>query len=328
MLTFGLVLAALMLLFGCGYLVIGHDYNDPVVPVPQTPDPARNPYIAPTGQTMLAAHRLGGGIAPENTLLAFKTCVEVQKLPVDLFEFDVHLTKDGELVLLHDDTFDRTSNAEEAFGKTGVAPRDKTYGELMALNLGEHFKDAGGQTPYRGLRGDDIPADLHVARVEDVFAYFCDRKSYRFVIEIKDGKDAGRRAVDRLYAAMARYDMLPRVVVGTFHGEISTYMTKAHPDMLRSAGIREVAGLYFSSLLRLKRPGKRYPFAALQIPTDDYVFQLGTSRLVNYAHAHNVAVQYWTINDPAEVERLQAIGADAVMSDHPEMADRVLHQNG
>ena len=324
MMTFCIVLGCVLAVLGVFYLVISHDYRDAVVPVPDKADTARNPYIVPTGRTMVAAHRLGGGISPENTLMALKNCVEVEALPVDIFEFDVHLTKDNQLILLHDETFDRTSNAEEAFGRKGVLPHEKTYEELQVLNLGEHFKTASGDTPYKGLRGDDIPPDLHVARLRDVFAYFRDRKSYGFVIEIKDGKALGRRAADELYAALQEYDMLRRVVVGTFHGEITAYMEETSPDMLRSAGIREVAGFYFSSLFGIRHKPDHYHFDALQIPTNDYVFQLGTSRLVNYAHKYNIAVQYWTINDPAEVRLLAAIGADAIMSDHPEMASREL----
>ena len=47
---------------------------------------------------------------------------------------------------------------------------------------------------------------------------------------------------------------------------------------------------------------------------------LGTSRVINYAHRNNIAVQYWTINDPQEMERLQSIGADAIMTDVPDQA--------
>lgn len=69
-----------------------------------------------------------------------------------------------------------------------------------------------------------------------------------------------------------------------------------------------------------------WPFVALQIPTDDYTVNLGASRLVNYAHKHNIAVQYWTINDPEEMAYLQSIGADAIMTDVPDEAAKVLKQ--
>ncbi|MBQ7810325.1 MAG: hypothetical protein IJ346_05105, partial [Clostridia bacterium] len=60
--------------------------------------------------------------------------------------------------------------------------------------------------------------------------------------------------------------------------------------------------------------------------TTDYTINLGTSRVVNYAHKHNIAVQYWTINDPAEMARLQKIGADAIMTDVPDKAAGILKQ--
>lgn len=319
------VLLVLGVLVGGFYLLITHDFKDAVTEVSATvTDTDRNPYIVPTGKTMISAHRSGGGIAPENTLRAFKNCVESESFSVDIFEFDLHITKDGQLILLHDDNFDRTSNSEEVFGREGVLPSEKTYDELLTLNLGEHFTTDSGETPYQGLRGDEIPEDLKVVRLQDIFDYLEPYGHYSFIIEIKDGDDLGRRAADALYAVLKEYDMLSRAVVGTFHGEISAYMDETYPDMLRSAGIREVVDFYFSSLLGIEHADDYYKFAALQIPDDDYVFNLGTSRLVNYAHKYNIAVQYWTINDPEDIQWLASIGADAIMSDNPDMAYSVL----
>lgn len=321
-----IVLLVLVVLVGAFYLLITHDFNDEVVQVSAATaaDTQRNPYIVPTGETMVSAHRSGGGIAPENTLRAFENCVESNSFAIDIFEFDLHITKDGQLILLHDDTFDRTSNSAEAFGQEGVLPSEKTYEELLVLNLGENFTTDSGETPYKGLRGDEIPDDLKVIRLQDLFDYLAPYGDYNFIIEIKDGDDLGRQAADKLYSILKEYDMLSRVVVGTFHGEISQYMDDTYPDMLRSAGIKEVVDFYFSSMFGIDHEQGYYKFKALQIPDDDYVFNLGTSRLVNYAHKYNIAVQYWTINDPEDVKHLASIGADAVMSDNPDMVYEVL----
>ncbi len=322
-----IVTLSLVVIIGGFLLVVTHNYNDEVVKVPESTagDDDRNPLIVPTGKTMISAHRSGGGIAPENTLRAFKNCVESEDFDVDIFEFDLHLTKDGELILLHDETFDRTSNSVEEFGMEGVLPSEKTFDELSTLNLGEQFVTDDGKTPYKGLRGDDIPDDLKVMRLQDVFDYLKPYGDYNFIIEIKDGDDIGRKAADKLYSILKQYDMLSRVVVGTFNGEITEYMDETYPDMLRSAGIMEVVGFYFSSLVNVKHDEDHYKFAALQIPDNDYVVKLGTSRLVNYAHKYNIAVQYWTINDPEDVKRLSGIGADAIMSDNPDMAYEVVY---
>ena len=78
---------------------------------PVATDDAANPLITPLGTTMLSGHRSGGGIAPENTMMAFRNCVESDDYQLDIFEFDIHLTSDGIPVLIHDGTLDRTSDA-------------------------------------------------------------------------------------------------------------------------------------------------------------------------------------------------------------------------
>ena len=80
----------------------------------------QNPYILES--TDISGHRSGGGIAPEETMMAFKNCAENNEFSIDVFEFDLHITKDNVLVLLHDDTLDRTSNSEEVFGEKEVRP--------------------------------------------------------------------------------------------------------------------------------------------------------------------------------------------------------------
>ena len=286
-----------------------------------------NPLITDVGVTMLSGHRAGGGIAPENTMAALKNCVENGEYELDIFEFDLRMTADGELVLLHDSTFDRTSNAVEHFGHENVRPGDYTLAELKKLNLGENFVGDDGIIPwYVGLRGEDIPDDLRVITLEETLDYLESQGNYRYIIEIKNSGETGYAAVDKLYSTLCRYDALERTVVGTFNNEVTEYMDSAYPDLPRSAGFNEAIKFYLCSFLGLQR--ESFPFVALQIPTDDYVVNLGTSRLVNYAHEHNIAVQYWTINDAEEMAYLQSIGADAVMTDVPDLGAEILNQPG
>lgn len=114
---------------------------------------SENPYISVNGDTMIYAHRSGGSIAPENTMMAFENCVKSSEFVVDIFEIDLHITKDGELILLHDATLDRTSNSVEVFGEEGVIPWQKTYEELRELNMGAHFTTDSGDSPYFDLLG-------------------------------------------------------------------------------------------------------------------------------------------------------------------------------
>lgn len=284
-----------------------------------------NPYI--TEKTLVSAHRSGGEIAPENTLAAFKNCIESNSFNVDIFEFDLHITKDGKLILLHDATLDRTTNSEEEFGEKGVRPETKTYDELRELNFGENFQDQNGNYPYRGLRGDDIPDDLRALLLEDLLDYLQANGSFGYIIEIKDGNENGFKATDELYRILKEKNLLNNVVFGTFNGEVTKYADKHYPDLLRSSGIKEVALFYFAAAFNIELNKDFYKFEALQIPANQFVpLHLGSERLVNYAHRHNIAVQYWTINNADDVKFLSSIGADCIMSDNPDMAYDVINK--
>ena len=115
-------------------------------------------------------------------------------------------------------------------------------------------------------------------------------------------------------------------VIGTFHGSVTKYMDEAHPDMLRSCGIVEGAKFYFCAFFGIDRKEGAFPFKALQIPAKAVVLNTGTTRVVNYAHKNNIAVQYWTINDEEQIRKLSSIGADAIISDYPARAYAVIHE--
>ena len=102
-------------------------------------------------QTDISGHRSGGGIEPEETLRAFKNCAENPDFSIDVFEFDLHVTKDDVLVLLHDDTVDRTSDSQQVFGEKDVRPENKTYDELRQLNMGAQFETESGEKPYANM---------------------------------------------------------------------------------------------------------------------------------------------------------------------------------
>ena len=119
--------------------------------------------------------------------------------------------------------------------------------------------------------------------------------------------------------------MLNDVVVGTFNQNVTTYLDEKYPDMPRSASIIEVVKVYFNSLLGIDKKEGVYKFNALQIPVGASILNLATARLVNYAHRHNIAVQYWTINDADTMALLKDIGADCIMSDVPDVAYDVLN---
>lgn len=283
-----------------------------------------NPYITFDEKCLVSAHRAGGALAPENTLKAFENCLTATEYTVDILEFDLHLTKDGQLILLHDDTLNRTSNATEVFGSKKVYAKDKTLAEIKTLNMGENFVDENGNSPYKGLRGNDIPSDCKAVTLDEVLDYTESMRSdLNYIIEIKDGDDIGRKATDKLYQTIKERNLLNRVIIGTFQGEITKYMDEKYPDIIRSASIAEVLLTYYRFLFNVNLDKCNVGFEVLQVPHIP-LFDMGQKSFVDYCHHYGIAVQFWTINDYDEIKELVDSGADAIITDNPKTANKVI----
>ncbi|MBR6029957.1 MAG: hypothetical protein IKP40_12805 [Clostridia bacterium] len=282
-----------------------------------------NPFI--TGGTQISAHRAGGGIMPEETMMALKNCTQDVDFTIDVFEFDLHMTRDGVLVLLHDDELDRTSDSIAVFGREHVRAEEMTYEELRRLNMGAQFVTDSGERPYAGLSGDEVPDDLRIVSLADALDYLEGIRSYYYIIEIKNGGELGCRGVDQLYRELKERGLLDRAVFGTFHGEVSDYKDETYPDLARGAYAREVVDFYLAAVTG--RKDYNPPFTVLQLPFNlgrsSYYLNLGTARIINYAHAHNLAVQFWTVNNEEDMAYLLSISADCIMSDYPDRLYRV-----
>ncbi len=303
------------------YKLITHQWRDE----PKTYD-TTNQYITELGDTMVLAHRAGRRLFPQGTMMAFEGCINSETFKTDFFEFDVRITKDDKLIILHDDTLDEVSNAIEYFGKAENYPKNYTYEELRNLNMGEFFKDADGKMPYKGLRDKEIPDNLRVATAEEALTYVESSGGYCYSIEIKDSGEAGLKAADILYGILSDMNLLDRVIVASFNKDVILHIEANYPDLYRAAYNMEAAKLFIDSIFNINRPDGYYKFDVLQVPPDKYVANMGTSKLVNYAHKNNIAVQYWTINDTEKMLFLQNIGADGIITDTPDVAYEVFRQ--
>lgn len=301
------------------YELITYQWQDEPVDYPAT-----NQYITKLGDTMVLAHRAGKKLFPQGTMMAFEGCINSETFETDVFEFDLHLTADDKLIVLHDDTLDEVSNAVEYFGKEENYPGDYTYEELRNLNFGEFFKNENGVTPYQGLRDNDIPDNLRALTVNDALAYVEENGSYYYSIEIKNRGESGFRAADILYGILTDMNLVDRVIVASFDRATINYLEENYPDLTRCASNVEAAMLFADSIFGFDKPDDYYKFEVLQVPPDRYIANLGTSRLLNYAHKNNVAVQYWTINDTERMLFLRDIGADGIITDIPDVAYEVL----
>ena len=293
-----------------------------------------NPYISADG-AMVSAHRAGSSVAPENTLHAFELGIEEATTggyKVDIWEFDLHITADEQLILLHDHTLDRTSDSEQVFGVKDARPEEYTLAELKKLNMGYNF-ELNGEYPFRYLTSEEVAAaGLDVCTLGDVLDYMESDEAraaapdgrFSYIIEIKNSGKLGERAADLLYAELASRGLLPYVVFGTFNQNVSDYVDAHYPDMLRSSSICEVLDFWLAYLTGADLSKRGVGYCALQIPYSSSISFLGTKGLIEYAHKYNIAVQYWTINEEEDMRHLQSIGADCIMSDKPDLCYSVL----
>jgi glycerophosphoryl diester phosphodiesterase len=249
-------------------------------------------------EPLVMAHRGGKGLWPENTLYAFKQAVA---LGVDVLEMDTHSTADGVLVVLHDDTVDRTTD--------GTGPiQGFTLAELKALDAGYEWSADGGQTlPYRG-QGITVPT------VEEVFAAFGD---VPLNIEIKQAEPSLSAQLCQL---IRDYDLEDRVLVASFHQEVVKEFRRECPEVATSAGETEITILFALSKVLLERV-YGLPAQAVQVPEYRSGLHVITKRFVRAAHNRDLEVHAWTINEVADMERLLEIGVDGIITDYP---DRLL----
>lgn len=317
------VLIALALIVFIIAKISGHRRSDPADVIKYD---TTNPLISDV--TQISCHRGGADLMPEESMLVFESCIERDDFEPDAFEFDLHITKDGVLILLHDDTLDRTTDCVEVFGETDVRPEDKTYEELRQLNVGAKFVDENGNMPYSILHGDDVPENLRVVRLEEVLDYLSANGDFNYIIEIKNGGDLGKKAVDTMFEILKKRDLINKVAFGTFHQEISDYVDLHYAGVInRSTSKSEVIDFWLAAIFNKK--DYEPPCSVLQIPFCDpylgYGINLGTATCINYAHSHNMALQYWTVNDREDMEYLVSMGADCIMTDSPDVLYDVIY---
>jgi glycerophosphoryl diester phosphodiesterase len=256
------------------------------------------PYLA--GAPLLMAHRGGAALAPENTLTAFRRALEWWH--ADLLEIDVQPTRDGEVVVTHDPTVDRTTD-----GTGRVA--DLTRAELQQLDAGYHFSPDGGRSfPFRG-QGVRIPT------LEETLREF---PWARVNVEIKDA-----RAQERVWELVHGMGATRRVLIAA--GKRSNRSRFGAYPGATSASEQEVMAYWLH--LRTRTTGLwRPPVDAFQVPELFGPLRVVSPRFVREAHARNVAVHVWTVDEEADMRRLLGWAVDGIVTDRPDVLARVLHE--
>ena len=285
------------------------------------------------GIPLIAAHRSGKGAAPENTLKAVEECIKTTDTPIDMFEIDIQITKDGELVLYHSLYLDENSDAAEYFGKKNITVFSKNYSDLHNLNMGEQFEH-GGSYPYKGLRGADIPNDLRILKLDDFFNYLEEQgvlQKYLYSIEIKYPFPWGPSMVDKLYTILAARGLTGKAVIGSYWADVTKYIDTHYSGKInRFASIMECLDLYRSYYFGEDLSKADIPYIALSLPyyEDDGYFlasNCGNADFIEYAHRYGISACYWTVDTDSDIRNLAAAGADVLMSDNAAHTYRIIH---
>jgi len=242
------------------------------------------------GDVQVIAHRGFSGIAPENTMAAFQAAAD---LGIG-FELDVTLSSDGEVVIIHDDTVDRTTDGSGAIG-------DLTLAEIKLLDAGSWFgeKFAGERIPT--LRevlerfGDVVPID----------------------IEIKD-RTPHEPLADAVVAEIERAGVVDQVFVTAFNPYMLVRLREKNPDIRRGmlTGILKDEDRILIKKVILRRvwfPGKVKP----AIVAEEQV-RIRKHKVRKW-HRRGYEVLVWTVNEKADMQQMIEAGVDGIITNHPDL---------
>lgn len=291
-----------------------------------------NPMMTDRDLPILIAHGGGNREFPDNTLEAFYNAYSVDNRV--MMETDVSITKDGVIILSHDTTLDRKTNVtgniidwnysdlidqRVDFGYTNPTSDGQLNGERKYFTDENGNRKSPTDVSYpEGVTARDEEVFL-ATTLEDLIVAF---PNNRINVEIKQSGETGMLAMREILRLLEKHDAFDRVVLASFHNEIYDEYKRLQAEgevpaeFMYSPGIAGAATFYAMQLLGLDlffNDG----VCVFQLPMEEYGINLATKMLVKNAHEHNIAVHYWTINDPADMEYLISIGVDGIMTDYP-----------
>ena len=239
----------------------------------------------------IIAHRGASAHAPENTLSAFRLALEHG---ADGIELDAKLTADGHVVVIHDQTVDRTTGAH------GVV-REMTLKQLKALDAGSFF--------------DSTFARERIPTLEEVFSAVGVLTLIN--VEITNYTSPTDALPDKIADLVIKYNLRERILFSSFHPLNLIRIRRRLPDV--PVAILTLPG----GAGRLLRGWLGRQFAPKFIHP---YFSDVTGPGVERDHQHDRRVNVWTVNDPEEMRRLFKIGIDGIITDDPRLARRIMEE--
>lgn len=240
-------------------------------------------YTGDSDTPLIFGHRGAMAYAPMNTLEAFELCVEQG---ADGIELDVHLSKDGELVILHDFTIDHTTDS------TGTVT-EMTLAELKTLDAGSWFDEA-----FAGAR---IPT------LSEVFEAVGDKLYIN--VEIKTLSEEGDGTEEAVMACIRKHDMTERVIVSSFNPYVLKRYRRIDPDM-------PIGYLLHPFSLEQASYGLLEPD---DYDTLHYFYEMITDDELRFARQHGKAINTWTVNEVDVAKNLVEKGVRGIITNTPDV---------
>jgi glycerophosphoryl diester phosphodiesterase len=249
----------------------------------------------------LYAHRGASAERPENTMVAFERALQIG---VDTLEMDVHLTRDEQLIVAHDDTAFRMCGAQ-------VAWRDIDLAHARRLDAGWGFVAADGTRPFAG-QGITVPTFAEVLDAPKLAGTHIN-------VDVKDDKRGCDIMLDLLRAKHAE----DRVTLASFHTRTLVAARRRGYGGETALSQGEIASL-------ISLPGvlwRQLPFTgtAAQVPTHKGPIRFDRAAFIAKCHSLGLRVDFWTIDDRDEAARLLALGADGIMTNDPAAIRPLFH---
>ena len=280
----------------------------------ETPNKTNLIYPLP----LVIAHRGARSLAPENTLLAAQKAFA---LGADMWELDVAMTNDGVLVVIHDDTLTRTSDAESVF------PTRKPWNvssfslaELRQLDFGTWFIE---DDPFGTIKSGEVPTGdleqmkhIQIPTLEEALTYTKDHL-WRVNIELKDltGTPGDSVVVEKVIALVEKLDLTERVIISSFNHAYLEQVKSINPTIVTATLVNQ----------SVKDP------IALVKNLNSQAFNPGIKTLSDLTSIQQLRdagldVYVWTVNDEPTMRKLIEAGVSGIFTDYPQLLLKVVKE--
>ena len=253
------------------------------------------------------AHRGGGGIAPENTLWAFSNALRVG---ADVLELDFHRSKDNVLVVIHDESVDRTTDG------SGLV-KEMDLRQIRSLNAGYRF-EKNGEFPFR-------PLGIKIPTLEEVFLAFPEEK---MVIEIKPTDEEKLKSVRLICDLLKKHNRLTHTLVASFSNKVINHLIENCLGVLTISALGDSLTFLILDKINLTSfyPPKHLSF---EIPPSILggKVKIYTDSLLRETVKRNMSLHVWTINDEEEMRYFLKEGVHGILTDYPDRLTEVIKNN-